>query len=271
MASTPPILLFGYASSPFTHKVRLTLTLKSLPYIYIPVPSMMPRPLLASAFGVTYRKIPILAIGRDVYCDTSLIVEALESRFLEGDGYGSVYPVDKSTGRRNRSLLRGFASFWIDRPFFRVTTGLIPSSVWRTQFGRDRAGLIGHVLDADKLEKKVDGNLGRLDLQLGLFEDWLAEGKGRGWLFDTETPSMADVSLYYQLDWGKEIASGKGIGDLTGGGTEDTNTVGMGEVLKEMASDLRGDPVEIGSWTLIPFRHVLITCHTTLRIPRPSS
>lgn len=34
-------------------------------------------------------------------------------------------------------------------------------------------------------------------------------------------PSLADISLYYQLRWGVDIASGKGIYNLTGGGTQD--------------------------------------------------
>ena len=29
-------------------------------------------------------------------------------------------------------------------------TGLVPADVWRSGFGTDRAGLIGHKLDADK-------------------------------------------------------------------------------------------------------------------------
>lgn len=52
------------------------------------------------------------------------------------------------------------------RPLFRVATGLIPSSVWRTSFGVDRAELIGHKLDADKLEAKLPQNLANLDLHL---------------------------------------------------------------------------------------------------------
>lgn len=42
---------------------------------------MMPRPLLKETLGLSYRKIPILAIGREIYCDTSLIIEALEHYF----------------------------------------------------------------------------------------------------------------------------------------------------------------------------------------------
>lgn len=215
-----PVVLFGYESSPFTNKVRLALRLKQVPYVYIPVPSMMPRPLLKSTFGLTYRKIPVLAIGREVYCDTSLIIEALEHFFPSSAGYGTIYPpfpaVDEWV---YRGLVRGFASFWVDRPLFRTTTGLIPPSVWRTSFGADRSSLIGHPLDADKLATKIPQNLSNLDLHLSLLEPTLKSGT---WVIPTSKPSLADISLYYQLRWGVDIASGKGIYNLTAGGTEDT-------------------------------------------------
>lgn len=215
-----PVVLFGYESSPFTNKVRLALRLKQVPFVYIPVPSMMPRPLLKSTFGLSYRKIPVLAIGREVYCDTSLIIEALEHFFPSSAGYGTVYPpfpaVDEWV---YRGLVRGFASFWVDRPLFRTTTGLIPPTVWRTSFGTDRSSLIGHTLDAEKLGAKIPQNLSNLDLHLSLLEPTLKSGT---WVIPTSKPSLADISLYYQLRWGVDIASGRGIYNLTAGGTEDT-------------------------------------------------
>jgi len=39
----------------------------------------------------------------------------------------------------------------------------------------------------------------------------------------TQTPSLADLSLYYQLRWGMDIGAGWGIGDLSGGGASDTD------------------------------------------------
>ena len=75
----------------------------------------MPRPILRSTFGLTYRKIPVVTIGRDVYCDTSLIIEALEHHFPASDGWGTVYP--KFNGVDEwvyRGLARGFESFWTD-------------------------------------------------------------------------------------------------------------------------------------------------------------
>lgn len=187
---------------------------------------MMPRPVLRENFNLTYRKIPVLAIGHDIYCDTSLILEVLEHTFPPPD-YPSLYP--GGFGGSNRPLIRGFASYWTDRPFFRVTTGLIPSSVWRTSFGSDRAALIGHNLNPEKLEAKVPQNLSGLDMHLSILEPQFSSSS-QGWMFSTTTPSLADISLFYQLDWGNDIAAGRGIENLTGGGTKDTNTEGATSV-----------------------------------------
>jgi glutathione S-transferase len=43
----------------------------------------MPRTDLAS-LGITYRRIPVLAINGEVFCDTALIIRELERRFPEG-------------------------------------------------------------------------------------------------------------------------------------------------------------------------------------------
>lgn len=180
----------------------------------------MPRPLLSSTFNISYRKIPILAIGRDLYCDTSLIIEALEFYFPPSGGYGTVYPKSSgSEGWAYRSLARGFASFWTDKPLFRTTTGLIPHSVWESKFGADRAQLIGHALDPEKLKTKVPQNLAALDLHLCLLET-LFQGR-EGWVFPTHTPGLPDLALYYQIRWGVDIAAGRGVYDLTGGGARD--------------------------------------------------
>ncbi|SMQ49698.1 unnamed protein product [Zymoseptoria tritici ST99CH_3D7] len=222
--SAPIVALFGYESSTFTIKLRHVLRLKQIPYTFVTVPSMMPRPLLRDNFHLTYRKIPVLAIGREIYCDTSLICEALEHFFPEAEGYRTLYPTSQD-GRNYRPLIRGFASYWTDRPLFRVTCGLMPASIWRSSFGTDRAQLIGHKLDPDKLERKLPENLSRLDMQLSMLEPLFADTDGP-WIFSTKAPSMADVSIFYQLFWGSEIASGRLVSNLTAGGAPDTELEG---------------------------------------------
>jgi glutathione S-transferase len=193
---------------------------------------MLPRPLLTSTFALYYRKIPILLIGRDLYCDTSLIIEALEHFFPASAGYGTVYPAFPGLDEWSyKGLARGFANFWIDKPLFRTTTGLIPPSVWSTSFGQDRAQLVGHTLSAEKLGRKIPQNLAMLDSHLAMLEPgFKQQGK---WAIPTCTPSLADISLYYQLRWGIDIAAGKGIENLSGGATKDTNEDGAGKVFNE--------------------------------------
>ncbi|EME46511.1 hypothetical protein DOTSEDRAFT_126826 [Dothistroma septosporum NZE10] len=192
---------------------------------------MMPRPALRDNFHLTYRKIPVLAFGRDVYCDTSLISEALEHFFPPSEGYQSIYPRARD-GSNYRSMMRGFASYWVDRPYFRATCGLMPASIWRSSFGDDRAGLIGHKLNPDKLERKLPENLSKLDMHLSILEPMLAESEGP-WLFSTATPSLADIALYYQTLWGTDIAAGRYIENITMGQTPDETNEGAASVFNQ--------------------------------------
>jgi glutathione S-transferase len=225
----PIVVLFGYESSTFTLKARLALKLKQIPYTFVEVPSMMPRPLLKDNFNLTYRKIPVLAIGKEIYCDTSIIIEALEHFFPESEGYQSLYPL-AADGRNYRPLIRGFASYWTDRPLFRVACGLMPASIWASAFGRDREGLIGHKIDAEKLGKKIPENLSKLDLHLSILEP-LFEGGNGGFIFSTEAPSLADISLYYELKWGEEVGSGNYTQHITAGETKDDKLEGAAPIL----------------------------------------
>ena len=226
--TSPIVVLFGYESSTFTLKIRLALKIKQIPYTFVAVPSMMPRPLLQNNFNLTYRKIPVLALGRDLYCDTSIIVEALEHFFPESEGYQTLYPTAED-GRNYRPMIRGFASYWTDRPLFRVTCGLMPESIWASSFGRDREGLIGHKIDAEKLGKKLPENLSKMDTQLSLLEP-LCEGSNEGFVFSTSSPSLADLSLYYQLEWGIDISSGKSSNHITAGEASNAELEGMAPV-----------------------------------------
>lgn len=229
MASQPIVVLFGYESSTFTLKARLALKLKQIPYTFVGVPSMMPRPLLKDNFNLTYRKIPVLAIGKELYCDTSIMLEALEHFFPESEGYQSLYPL-AADGKNYRPMMRGFASYWTDRPIFRVACGLMPASIWRSAFGRDREGLIGHKIDADKLGKKIPENLSKLDLQLSILEPMFEDSNG-SFIFSTDSPSLADISLYYELKWGEEVGSGHHTEHITAGEITDAELEGATPVL----------------------------------------
>ena len=66
------IIFHHYALSPFSEKIRRILAFKGLPWRAVDQPVMMPKPDLIALTG-GYRRIPVLQIGADVYCDTALI------------------------------------------------------------------------------------------------------------------------------------------------------------------------------------------------------
>ncbi|KAF2438467.1 hypothetical protein P171DRAFT_331058, partial [Karstenula rhodostoma CBS 690.94] len=114
------IVLFNYPSSPFGRRISWYLQLRTIGYALAEQPVTMPRPDLEK-LGVKYRRIPNLAIGRDVYLDTRLILRTLEKKFPEGK-LGS----DKPEQQFVEKLLE---KYMVEGPVFQETAGLVPSTV----------------------------------------------------------------------------------------------------------------------------------------------
>ena len=74
------IILHQYDNSPFSEKVRVCLGIKGLAWSAVDQPVIMPKPELIPLTG-GYRRIPVMQIGADIYCDSQLIVRELERRF----------------------------------------------------------------------------------------------------------------------------------------------------------------------------------------------
>lgn len=74
----PELILHHYPVSPFAEKVRLLLGHKGLAWRSVLIPTVMPKDDLLALTG-GYRKTPVLQIGADIYCDTALIADVLES------------------------------------------------------------------------------------------------------------------------------------------------------------------------------------------------
>lgn len=71
------LVFHHYDGSPFSEKIRLVFGHKGLAWRSVLQPNMMPKPHLVPLTG-GYRKIPVLQIGADVYCDSQLIARVLE-------------------------------------------------------------------------------------------------------------------------------------------------------------------------------------------------
>lgn len=68
--------------SPYGQKVKLLLTAAGVPFERVDVPPVLPRKDL-EALGITYRRIPVLAVGKDVYCDTSLMFDLVTNKLAK--------------------------------------------------------------------------------------------------------------------------------------------------------------------------------------------
>ena len=81
----------------------------------------MPRPDL-EALGINYRRIPLLSIGRSVYCDTRLILEKLETMFEDKPRLSASDPYQ-------RGVERLLESWTIDGGIFNRAGQVLPSTV----------------------------------------------------------------------------------------------------------------------------------------------
>jgi len=182
----PELILHHYATSPFSEKVRLAFGRKRLAWRAVEQPTVMPKPELVPLTG-GYRKIPVLQIGADVYCDSQCILRELERRHPEPSLYG-----------RDEATHMAFA-FWSDRVLFQTAVGVVFGQIGDAvpkAFLDDRAQLMGRAFDVARMRAAVPMLRDGLRAQLGWLETQL--GDGRPFLLGGE-PGLADFSTYHPL------------------------------------------------------------------------
>lgn len=89
--------------------------------------------------GITYRRIPILAIGKDVYVDTSLIASTLERRYPLSAGYGTLFPQRKGGGLSDAGMGKTLVMYYFDRVVFPLAAFSLPFQKLSEAFSKDRA------------------------------------------------------------------------------------------------------------------------------------
>ncbi|KAF5322821.1 hypothetical protein D9619_000292 [Psilocybe cf. subviscida] len=149
---------------------------------------MLPRPEITDLLGVKYRRIPVLAVGNDVYCDSNIIITVLERRFPASKGYGTVFPTSEDA-------------------LFTPVLGLLPwTSGFPDEFMKDRGELRGAPIDAQAFADYSPVAISTLSTHLSLIEEQLADG--RKYLFRTSGPSLADIAVYFILNWARVLPGG---------------------------------------------------------------
>ncbi len=71
------LIFHEYALSPFSEKIRRLFAFKGVRWQSVEQPIVAPKPDLTPLTG-GYRRIPVLQIGADIYCDTALIARVVE-------------------------------------------------------------------------------------------------------------------------------------------------------------------------------------------------
>src|SRR6266436_5439521 len=111
MAET--LILHHYDASPFSEKIRKIFGLKRLKWRAVEQPSIMPKPNLVPLTG-GYRRIPVLQIGADVWCDTGIIIRKIDELKPEP----TIYPGGLTAAADTMNQ-------WADRRMFFSTTPVI--------------------------------------------------------------------------------------------------------------------------------------------------
>lgn len=150
----------------------------------------MPRPDV-KALGVEYRRIPLLAIGRDVYVDTRLILSKLEALFPASEAHPSI----SATTFENKAIEKLLEYWIIDGGIFTRAAQLIPTSMpllKDPKFAKDRQQYSGRSWDKDEMDAIRPEALVDIKSAFAFLEDSLL-ADGRGWILNTKSPSLADI------------------------------------------------------------------------------
>ncbi len=190
MPELPRILLYHYTSSPIAQRVVQYLSLTKTPFTSVRVSPTIPRPELLS-LGITYRQVPVLVIGRNVYCDSSLIIDVLE---------------DLSSGKLNQNDgVEKIIESWVMSRVFTVVPRLIPPDAKFLQdasFVKDREEWTNRSWKPQDLAKARQRNLESIGYVLNLLEhELLPRSK---WLGGDKI-AISDIHVAFALRWAVQL------------------------------------------------------------------
>lgn len=179
-------IIHHYPPSPVSEKVRTGLGLKKLAWRAVEQNRLPDRPELFAMTG-GYRRIPVMQVGADIYCDTQCILRELERRvpsptFFPNHGAGLPFALSR----------------WTDGPLFELAfcAGFAPvAGTLPPALVADRTRLyLGPRGDLGKVAADLPHILAQLRAQLGWLDDRFA--CGRRFVLGDE-PGMPDLLAWY--------------------------------------------------------------------------
>jgi glutathione S-transferase len=180
------LVFHHYDGSPFSEKIRLVFGRKGLAWRSVIQPTIMPKPHLVPLTG-GYRRIPVLQVGADVYCDSQLIARVVER----------LHPAPTLFPGGSEGIACATA-FWADRQLFLAAVPVLFAKIGPAvpeAFIEDRKKLMG---GGDFRAMMAAGPLfaDQLRAHAALVDAQLADG--RSFLLG-DTFSWADAAAYHPI------------------------------------------------------------------------
>jgi hypothetical protein len=243
MALQQPIIAWDYAFAPNAQKSRLYLYLTKTPFSICEQPFVLPRPDL-TALGITYRRVPVLSIGKDVFPDNASFLAAMQellreegkgrqlresiwdgacdawgyvgipsssslslSFFKNGVGLYVFFNIENSHDRlwEDRTLTNSQRSFWI-------ALACLDPDFLSEELAKDRADLFPVFARKDfgQLQNSARSEF-RAFLQ-GAEGGFLKDGEGP-FVGGEKEPGMADVHAVWMVKWVGDVFAGTPRGE----------------------------------------------------------
>jgi glutathione S-transferase len=179
-------ILHHYDMSPFAEKIRLALGIKGATWHSVQSPIVMPKPDHVELTG-GYRRVPVLQLGADIYCDTHCIARVLDE-VLPGP---ALYPAGQET-------LAHSLSKWSETTFMMVVLAFFGiGGVFPEEFVEDRRKtMVPPGTDLDQTKIILASKLVQIRANLDRIEGQLCDG--RPFLLG-ETPCIADLSAFHPI------------------------------------------------------------------------
>lgn len=177
------IIFHNYPNSPFSEKVRVAFGIKGLSWRSVIQPVIMPKPDLIPLTG-GYRKIPVMQIGADIFCDSQIILRELERR----------HPTP-SLAPNGKGLGYGLG-FWADRQIFQAAVAIIFGEIGDMvpeDFKKDRAAMSGGGFSSEALKAAVPLMRDAYRAHTAFLEDQLADGRA---FCGGDKPGLADIHAF---------------------------------------------------------------------------
>lgn len=170
--------------SPFGQKTKYLLTGAGINFKKCDQPLVLPRPDL-EALGITYRRIPLLAVGKDVYCDSSRMIDLALSKLSQSGGSLVTSPADKA-----------YEDWGIDT--FKLAVFIIPQAAITPGFLNDRKTIFP-MLERPDFASLRPSSLAAFRQRCRVVEDvYLANG---GPFINGDKLGVADIHVIFGIKW----------------------------------------------------------------------